>query len=143
MTSLHLCCLIINGEKSPNPPPPFLSFPSSAFPLLLPPSFRPSLSPPSNSPPFSPLPHSYAFVSFPKSPRSSHPLPHVSSFRYMLHGFMSKLQHIFGSPNWILLHTYSYRVKQTIVHMILSRSVLWGCNKSIFVKNLPAKNTSE
>ena len=74
--------LLINGEKSPNPRPPFLSFPSSAFLLfILPPSFQPSLSPPSNSPPFSPFPHSYAFVSFPKSPRSSHPLPPCFKFQ--------------------------------------------------------------
>ena len=30
---------------------------------------------------------------------------------------------IFGGLNWILLHAYIHRVKQTIVHMILSRSV--------------------
>ena len=35
------CAAYINGEKSPNPPPPFLSFPSSAIPLLLPPASSP------------------------------------------------------------------------------------------------------
>ena len=86
--------LILLLPSSLSPPVPFLSY--------CPPSFRPSLSPSSNSPPFSPFPHSYAFVSFPKSPRYSHPLPPCFKFQvYILHGFISKLQHIFGGPNCI------------------------------------------
>ena len=118
-----LLLISINGEKSPNPPPPYLSFPSSAFPLLLPPSFRPSLSPP----PDPILPPSYhSLTLMPSSPSLKAldpvtPSPHVSGFKYILHGFISKRQHIFGGPNWILLHIYIEL--QTIVHMILSRSV--------------------
>ena len=57
--------------SSHSPPVPFLSY------CPLPPALSKltfstlQFSPP----PFSPLPHSYAFISFPKSPRSSHPLP--------------------------------------------------------------------
>ena len=72
--------LLISMVKSPlilelllpsslSPPVPFLSY--------CPPFFLPSLSPP----PFSPFPHSYAFVTFPKSPQSSHPLPPCFKFQ--------------------------------------------------------------
>ena len=125
MTSLD-CAAYINGEKSPNPPPPFLSFPSSAIPLLLPPCLWPSLSlpsPPSNSPPFSPLPHSYAFISFPKSPRSSHPLPPCFKFQVYIEWVHIKTSTFLEArTGYCCIH----RVKQTIVHMIhmiLSRSV--------------------
>ena len=66
--------LILLLPSSLSPPVPFLSY-------CTPPSGPSSLSPPSNSPPFSPFPHSYAFVTFPKSPRSSHPLPPCFKFQ--------------------------------------------------------------
>ena len=104
--------------SSHSPPVPFLSY------CPLPPALSKLTFSTLNSPPFSPLPHSYAFISFPKSPRSSHPLPHVSSFKY-------------NNIEWVHIKTSTFleartgyccihRVKQTIVHMIhmiLSRSV--------------------
>ena len=48
------------------------------------------------------------------------PSPHVSSLYCM--GSYQKLQHIFWRPELDTV-AYIYRVKQTIVHMILSRSV--------------------
>ena len=97
---------------------------ASAFPLLLPPSLLPSL--PSNSPPFSLLPHSYAFVSLPKTPPVKSPLPplspHVSSFKLYIAWL-----HIKTSTSLEAQTGYTvaciHRVKQAIVHMILSRSV--------------------
>ena len=106
--------LILLLPSSLSPPVPFLSYcPPPSGPLFL---STLQFSP------FSPFPHSYAFVTFPKSPRarSSHPLP--PCFKFILHGFISKLQHIFWRPELDTV-AYIYRVKQTIVHMILSRSV--------------------
>ena len=80
------------------------------------------------SPPFSPLPHSYAFVSLPKTPPVKSPFlpppPPGPCFKfqvYILHGFISKLQHLWRPE--LDTVAYIHRVKQTIVHMILSRSV--------------------
>ena len=84
--------------------PPIL--PPSHYSLTLMPS-SPSLNPLQSSLPFSPPPPA--------------PPPHVSSFKYILHGFISKLQHLWRPQ----LDTVAciHRVKQTIIHMILSRSV--------------------
>ena len=111
-----------------------LLFPLQCLSSLTAPSLRPLLTfstlQLNYSPPFSPLPHSYAFVSLPKTPPVKSPFllppppPPGPCFKfqvYILHGFISKLQHL-----WRLeLDTVAYihRVKQTIVHMILSRSV--------------------
>ena len=137
--------------------PPILLLSSSHSPLqchssLTAPCFRPSLalslpSPPSNSPPFSPLPHSYAFISFPKSPQSSHPLPPCFKFQVYIEWVHIKTSTFLEArTGYCCIH----RVKQTIVHMIhmiLSRSVhqiAYGdVIKAFFFKNLPAKDTSE
>ena len=148
MISLHLCCLHINGEKAPNHPPlsppvPFLSY--------CPPPSGPCLpSPPSNSPPFSLLPHSYAFVSLPKTPPVKSlllptPPPPPPCFKFQaIYYCMASYQNfnIFGGPNWILLHACIHRVKQTIVHVILSKSVHQNTYRDVirhFVKKPPCK----
>ena len=112
-----------------------LLFPLQCLSSLTAPSLRPSLTfstlQLNYSPPFSPLPHSYAFVSLPKTPPVKSPSPpppppprpmfQVSSILAILHGFISKLQHLWRPK----LDTVAciHRVKQTIVHMILSRFV--------------------
>ena len=102
--------LILLLPSSLSPPVPFLSY--------CPPSFLPSLSPPSNSPPSH---HSLTLMPLSPSLKALNPVtpsPHVSSFKYIVHGFISKLQHIFWRPELDTV-AYIYRVKQTIVHMIL------------------------
>ena len=104
---------------------PFLSY------CPLPPALAYLLHPPIELfSPFSPLPHSYAFVSLPKTPPvkspflSPPPPPPGPCFKfqvYILHGFISKLQHLWRPE--LDTVAYIHRVKQTIVHMILSRSV--------------------
>ena len=120
MTSLHLCCLSMVRSplirllpSSLSPPVPFLSYccPPPSGPLFL----HPPILPPCH--------HSLTLMPSSPSLKALDPVtpsPHVSSFRYMLHGFISKLQ---ARTGYCCIHNYSYRVKQTIVHMILSRSV--------------------
>ena len=147
MTSLD-CTAYINGEKSPNPPPPFLSFPSSAIPLLLPPASGPLLlHPPILPPSHHSLTLIYAFISFPKSPQSSHPLPPCFKFQVYIEWVHIKTSTFLEArTGYCCIH----RVKQTIVHMIhmiLSRSVhqiAYGdVIKAFCKKNLPTKDTSE
>ena len=117
--------LLISMVRSPQSSLPLI--PLQCHSSLTAPCLQSSLSlpsPPSNSPPFSPLPHSYAFISFPKSPRSSHPLPpcmfQVSSFKEWVHIKTSTF--LEARTGYCCIH----RVKQTIlhmIHMILSRSV--------------------
>ena len=136
----------------------FLLFPLQCLSSLTAPSLRPSLTfstlQLNYSPPFSPLPHFYAFVSLPKTPPVKSPFlspppppppAHVSSFKYILHGFISKLQRLWRPE--LDTVAYIHRVKQTIVHMILSRYVHQNTYgdviKAFCKKNLPAKDTSE
>ena len=108
--------LILLLPSSLSPPVPFLSYcPPSSGPLFL------------STLQFSPLLTIPSLRLMPSSPSLKAldpvtPSPHVSSFKYILHGFISKLQHIFWRPELDTV-AYIYRVKQTIVHMILSRSV--------------------
>ena len=85
--------------------------------LFPPPPHPPALlpSPPSNSPPFTPLPHSYAFVFLPKTPPVT-TSPHVSSFKYTLHGFVSQLQTFLEAELDTVACIHIRRVKRTIVH---------------------------
>ena len=109
-----------------------LLFPLQCLSSLTAPYLRPSLTFQLNySPPFSPLPHSYAFVSLPKTPPVKSPFlppppppPPGPCFKFQVHIYcmasLSKLQHLWRPE---LDTACIHRVKQTIVHMILSRFV--------------------
>ena len=92
--------LILLLPSSLSPPVPFLSYcPPPSGPLFL----HPPILPPSH--------HSLTLMPSSPSLKALDPVtpsPHACfKFQvYILHGFISKLQHIFGGPNWILLHTY-------------------------------------
>ena len=103
--------LILLLPSSFSPPVPFLSY--CPLPLAL--SFS-TLQ-------FSPFPHSYAFVFFPTCPRSSHPL---DTPMFQVSRLSIAWVHIKKTSTFLEARTgycSIHRVKQTIVHMILSRSV--------------------
>ena len=90
--------LILLLPSSLSPPVPFLSYcPPPSGPLFLHPRIH--------SPPFSPSPHSYAFVFFPKSPRSSHPLPPCFKFQVYIAWVHIKTSTYFWRPE---LDTVAY-----------------------------------
>ena len=133
MISLHAFMLLISMARRLLIllVPSIVSFPSSAFPLLLPPSLQLALSyllhPPLLTTPSTLMPSSPSLK--PQPPVASS--PHISSFKYILHGSYQKNFNIFGGTNWILYRCI-HRVKQTIVHnyydfkQICASDYLWG-----------------
>ena len=119
MTSLHLCCMLISMVRSPlilllpsslSPPVPFLSYcPPPSSPLFLHP--QPPILPPSH--------HSLTLMPSSPSLKALDPVtpsPHVA----LVH---IKTSTHFWRPELDTVAYIIYRVKQTIVHTILSRSV--------------------